>query len=106
MSIWTTTFWKAAAERAIKSAAQSAVALLSVDGIGLLDVDWTQTASVSGLMALLSLLTSVASSGIGGEGPSLTTAETVYIPQHAADTDALESAPDADVEPGEFADLS
>lgn len=52
-------------ERAVKTAAQSAVALVSAGGLGVLDVDWGQVASVSGLAAIVSVLTSVASSGFG-----------------------------------------
>lgn len=63
------TFVMDAAERAVKTAAQTAVALLTADGVmGLLDVDWTQGASVVGLSALVSLLTSVASAPAGDAG--------------------------------------
>lgn len=64
-------FAKAAAERAIKTAAQSALALMSVSATGILDVDWIGVASASGLAALLSILTSIASAGVGPAGPSL-----------------------------------
>lgn len=63
--MWTRTFWKQAIERALKTGAQTAVALLGVAGLGVLDVDWTQTASVVGLAVVASLLTSVASAGVG-----------------------------------------
>lgn len=62
-------FAKDAAERAVKTAAQTSVALLTADGVlGLLDVDWGQGASVVGLAALVSLLTSVASAPAGDAG--------------------------------------
>lgn len=62
-------FWKDASERAVKTAAQTSVALLTADGVlGLLDVDWGQGASVVGLAALVSLLTSVASAPAGTPG--------------------------------------
>lgn len=64
-------FWKDAAERAISTAAQSAIALLSVDGLGLLEVDWTVTASAAGLAALLSVLKSLAASTTGDGSASL-----------------------------------
>lgn len=70
-------FWRATAERAISTAAQTAVGLLGADGLGVLDVDWQQTASVSGLAALLAVLKALAASQIGGDGPSLTDAETL-----------------------------
>lgn len=64
-------FWIAAAERAVKTFAQSAVAILTAGATGLLDVDWGQTASVAGLAAVVSVLTSVGSDAFGGSGPSL-----------------------------------
>lgn len=70
-------FAKATAERAVKTFAQSGVALLTANATGLLDVDWVQLASVSGLAAVVSVLTSIASAPFGGDGPSLTKAETL-----------------------------
>ena len=67
----TATFWKATAERAIKTVAQSAVALITAQATGLLDVEWLALASISGLAGLVSVLTSIASSGVGNDGPSL-----------------------------------
>lgn len=63
--MFTKTFWKQAIERAIKTAAQAASALLVGDGVGLLDIDWGAVASVTALAALASLLSSVVTSGIG-----------------------------------------
>lgn len=68
---------KATAERAIKTVAQSAVALITANATGLLDVDWIQLLSVSGLAGLVSVLTSIASAPFGGDGPSLTNAEQI-----------------------------
>lgn len=59
--LWTTAFWAGAAERAIKTFAQSLVAVLGVAGTGLLTVDWVSTLSVAGAAALASLLTSIGS---------------------------------------------
>ena len=65
-------FWKATAERAIKTTAQVLLGLLTADHlIGILDVEWTQVGSVAALAALLSVLTSIASAQVGKGGPSL-----------------------------------
>ena len=71
--MFTVLFWKAAGERAVKTFAQTAAALLVAAGTGLLDSDWQTTGSVAGMAALLSVLTSVGSAGMGNPGPSLTT---------------------------------
>lgn len=75
--MFTKSFAVAALERAIKTFAQAAVAVLVGNVTGLLDVDWVQLASVSGLAALVSVLTSVASGAVTGDGPSLTHVETI-----------------------------
>jgi hypothetical protein len=78
MSIWTAAFWKAAAERALKTFAQAFAAFLVADATGILEVDWIKGASVAGLATLLSVLTSVGSDAITStSGPSLTDAETL-----------------------------
>lgn len=70
-SIWNRQFWKASAERAVKTLAQAAVAFLAAGATGLIDVDWVQLASVSGLAALVSVLTSIGSGAITDGSPSL-----------------------------------
>ena len=71
--MFTAAFWKGTAERAVKTFAQTLGAILMTGATGLLDVGWGPALSVSGLAALLSLLTSLGSgfSGIGPSGPSL-----------------------------------
>lgn len=64
----TKAFWIDSAERAARTAAQSVIALWGVGITGILDVDPVQTASVAGLAAALSLLMSVAASGVGDKG--------------------------------------
>lgn len=55
------TFWVDTAERSIKTFAQAAVAILTSGVLGILEVDWLTLLSISGLAALVSILTSVAS---------------------------------------------
>lgn len=71
--MWTVKFWKAAAERAVKSAAQALVLLWAADGgFNILDVNYPEAFGLSGGAAMLSLLTSVISSAVGdSSSPSL-----------------------------------
>jgi hypothetical protein len=69
--MYTRKFWTAAGERAVKTLAQTAVALLAGDGVGLLDVDWLRIGSVAGLAAVLSLLMSIGSAKVRDDTPSL-----------------------------------
>ncbi|MER7280433.1 holin [Dactylosporangium sp. NPDC000244] len=66
--MFSSTFWKAAAERAAKTFAQAALALLVGDGIGVLDIDWGKVGSVGLLAAVASLLTSLVSAPFGPVG--------------------------------------
>lgn len=78
MSIFTTSFVKAAAERAVKAAAWAAGATIGTGASGLLDTDWRGVLSVAGMGAVLSILGSIGSdAATGGSGPSLTNAETL-----------------------------
>lgn len=72
-TIFTWRFWRAALERAVKTAAQTAAAVLLADEVaGILNVDWVATASVAGLAFVASVLTSVGSAGVGEPGtPSM-----------------------------------
>ena len=51
---------RAAIVRAIKTMAQTAVALIGTGAIGILEVDWLQILSAAALAGVVSLLTSVA----------------------------------------------
>ncbi|MDN5628849.1 holin [Lactococcus garvieae] len=57
--MFTKTFWKDTAERAVKTFAQSFGAVLIASGTGLLDVDWMNALSVAGLATVISVATSV-----------------------------------------------
>ena len=64
-------FWVAAGERAVKTFAQSLVALFAA-GVTILNIDWQQGLAVAATAAVVSVLTSVASVRLGPfEGPSL-----------------------------------
>lgn len=60
----TSKFWKDTFERAVKTFSQSLVAVLAVS-VSLIDVSWGAAVGTAGLSALVSLLTSVGSAGIG-----------------------------------------
>ena len=59
-----TEYWirwaKAAGVRALKTVAQTAVALIGTNAIGVTDVDWIGVASGAALAGIVSLLTSLA----------------------------------------------
>ena len=55
-----TTWIKAALVRAVKTMAQTAVALIGTSAAGILAVDWVAVLSASALAGILSLLTSIA----------------------------------------------
>jgi hypothetical protein len=63
--MWTSRFWKQAGERAVKSAAQSLLGLWALDGFNVLHADFALGAGVAGGAAVLSVLTSIVTSGIG-----------------------------------------
>lgn len=71
--MWTKTFWKATAERAVKTFVQ--VLLSTIAGMSLLSSDWNTLASAVGLAAIsagMSVLTSIASVVRGdADSPSL-----------------------------------
>ena len=61
-------YWAYSGERAIKTVAQSTLAVITASGvIGILDLDVVQILSVSGLAGLMSLLTSVLQYDKGAE---------------------------------------
>lgn len=66
--MWTRTFWQAAAERSFKTFAQAILALLTGDGLDLLDVNWGDVLGVGTLAALASILTSIVSAPFGPVG--------------------------------------
>lgn len=57
--MWTIVFWRGAAERAVKTFAQSVLATLGVGATGLVHADWLGAVDVGALGAVLSVLTSL-----------------------------------------------
>ena len=65
-------FFRALAERALKTFAQTLTATLVAGGTDLFSIGWKQALSLSGMATLLSVLTSVGSSTVGDPAsPSL-----------------------------------
>jgi hypothetical protein len=66
-------FWEYAFERSIKTVAQAAVAILTLESVtGIADADWAMIGGVAGLAGLVSILTSLttfnfSSENVGGE---------------------------------------
>lgn len=68
----TRTFWVEAAERAIRTFAQALVAVLAAGFVFTDAAAWGEALLASAIAALVSLLTSVAASGVGNpDSPSL-----------------------------------
>lgn len=66
--IWRLRFWKRTIEISIASVAESAVAIISAAGLGILDVDWIAVASVAGLAGVVAILKAVGASVVGDKG--------------------------------------
>lgn len=80
--MWTAQFWKDAAERGVKTAAQSVLATWAV-GDGILNaftVDWPTAGGVALGGLALSLLTSLVSLAGGQKGTASLTDTVVYRP--------------------------
>jgi hypothetical protein len=72
--MWTRYFWLSAAERAIKTFAQTLLVIWPVGDatLHLYDLDWRKAVLTAGLAAAASLLTSIVSGPVGPDGsPSL-----------------------------------
>lgn len=70
--MFTKTFVLSALERAAKTVAQAVVAVFAASKVDVLSADWKAIVATAGTAGLLSILTSIASDGIGPKGtPSL-----------------------------------
>ncbi|MEU5951394.1 holin [Streptomyces sp. NPDC047525] len=70
--MWTAGFWKATAERALRTFAQSLAAVLVAGATTLLDVDWKAALATAGMATLLAVLTAVGAANVGARGPGIT----------------------------------
>lgn len=66
-------FWNATIERAIRTFAQTLAALIGAGAINVIDIDWPANLGIAATAALLSVLTSIAASGVGEPGPAFGT---------------------------------
>ena len=64
----TKAFWIDAGERTIRTIAQSLLALMGTDALGIVGLDWMQMISVAIGAGLMSLLTSIVATGVGDKG--------------------------------------
>lgn len=70
--MFTTVFWRQTVERAVKTAAQTFLALAGAAQLDVLTADWTALGSVTVGAAVLSVASSLASSKVGEDAdPSL-----------------------------------
>lgn len=77
--MWTATFWKATAERAISTTAQAAVAAIGVTAaeggsVGVHHIDWGLALSIAALAGILSILKAIGAGAVTGT-PSIGHAE-------------------------------
>ncbi len=104
--MWTKSFWLSLLERALKTFAQTLIALwpLGENAFGLLDVDWQSSLSIAGLAAAVSALTSIASAGIGPDGSPSLVGEPPVQPATVLTADPDDAAPTAEFTPADLAD--
>jgi hypothetical protein len=70
--MWTKSFWEQSIERAVKTAAQAALAFFVVGETAFHSVSWAEVAGAAAVGAIASVLMSLASSPFGPEeSPSL-----------------------------------
>lgn len=63
--MWTKLFWRQAAERAIKTFAGTFAAALGAGEMGVIEANWQSAASIAAMATVLSVLGSIASTGVG-----------------------------------------
>lgn len=92
--MFTTEFWKSTAERAIKTFAQTLVAIIGVNvAVPIWQIGWQEVLGVAATATVLSVLTSIASIGSGKVGtPSLVNGHTTPTDAAAQGAQAAELA--------------
>lgn len=88
---------KAAAIRAIKTFAQTAVSMLTV-GQAFIEVNWQNVISIAGVAAIISILTSIAGIGEANDGASPLSGSQPVIEVEEVDDEGLEEIDDEDLE--------
>ena len=84
MTIFTRNFWKASTERAVRTAAQSAILVIGADQFNVITVDWAEIGGFALGGAVLAYLTALGASQLGQDGgPAVTDAETISTARHA-----------------------
>jgi len=84
--MWTLAFWRAVAERALKTAAQTAIAAFGTTA-AFNEVNWSVIGSIVLLATVASVLTSIVSAVSTDGSPSLSGAEVLTpVPRHADTT--------------------
>ena len=63
--MWTARFWRDAAERTIRTMAQTLLALLGNQAVNVVALDWGQMLSVTVGAGLVCVLTAIVASGVG-----------------------------------------
>jgi len=72
-TLFSRAFLVATAERTIRSFAASLASLLTASGAGILETDWGEKFSVSGMASLVTVLLAISGGTFGrGDGPSFT----------------------------------
>ena len=75
MSLFTGSFWKGTFERAVSTAAQSALLVLGAEQVNAIDADWVTVGGFAAGGFALTVLKCLASNSVAGPGPSITGAE-------------------------------
>lgn len=80
--MWTRTYWRDLADRAVRTAAQTLLAAWAGGQVNLLQIDWPQAVGLAGGAALVSVVSSIALPGpVGGRAP-----ESTYVGDHRRDS--------------------